>query len=371
MQNDELHNWYKTSFEGIESKPVPDIWDAIANEIPDVSRSSWQPKLVYLLLPIIVVGSLLFIGSNGNKDYSPRENAYTATSLIAFNSEKKEISNQNTPSQNENQSTTSAPTQKVILHSTTTGPIAIASKTKASFSTPRSADLINSGIDLSYASILNPSRFHWNKNDIANISEKNIEVSTVNLSNYAAFAINLCNVTMFNSAFQKATNKESLTANALFIKPAYSLLFGRRINNNVFLELSISSLNLGQSISAYHEGTFGTTNKELNYISVGLGVLKYSPSIKTISPYYGASVSCRYLLKSDGFEAQSISNQDYAFGLKGGGKYNLSELLSFRLGVAGSCSITNLSTNGHLSKNQIKSSRNFAAGLELSVIKSF
>lgn len=370
MQNDELHNWYKSSFEGIEGKPVPDIWDAIANEIPNV-KSHWQPKISFLLMPIIVVGCLLFIGTSGYKDYAPRQNLLSAIHLTPFNAENNEVGNQNTLNQNGNHQSKREPTLPLPFNNTTTGPDVLITKTKAPFNTPNSVNLSGPINVLSYAAILDPNRFDWNQKKLASISSKNVNASTVNPSNYAAFSINLCNVTMFNSAFQKATNKESLTANALFIQPTYSLLFGRRISKSISLELSVSSLNLGQSISAYHEGTFGTTSKELNYVSVGLGVLKHGPSTRLISPYYGGSVSCRYLLRSDGFEAQSISNQDYAVGLKGGSTYNLSELLSLRFGIAGSCSITSHSRNERLSKNQIKSSRNFAAGVELSIVKSF
>lgn len=373
MQNDELHNWYKDSFEGIQSKPVPDIWNSIAGEIPN-AKDNWQPKLIYLLFPLVVVACLALIGIGKSIDYSPRNNAFIASNLIHFETENEDpIKESLTRVQNTYRPGFILPKKELSITSNnrTNDLSRKSTEIVSALGSIESQDLLMLKNRISYASKLKPDRFFVKASLKIDAPLNDIETKTINYQNYAALSINLCNVTMINNAFRKATDKESLSANALFIKPTYSLLIGHRIKEKMFLELSLSNLNLGQSISAYNEGRFATTSKELNYLSLGLGILKYNPSTRAISTYYGGNISGRYLLKSNGFDVQNISAQDFAVGLKLGGQYDLSGLLSFSVGFSGSCSITNLSSHESSSGNKFQSSRNLAAGVEFRVARSF
>jgi len=46
MQNNDLKNWYKSSFEAIEGKPVPDVWDAVEAALP--SRRRFRLNVRYM-----------------------------------------------------------------------------------------------------------------------------------------------------------------------------------------------------------------------------------------------------------------------------------------------------------------------------------
>jgi len=183
--------------------------------------------------------------------------------------------------------------------------------------------------------------------------------------NYIGAAFRLSSVNILNHSFQKAANPETLTVNEIYVKPSYSVLFGKQLRKSLYVELSASKIDLGQAISAYDEGLFTTSRESLSYIGVGAGVVKYTSSNSKLKPYCGVNVEGRFLLKSNlTNQSNEFSKLDFAFGAKGGLSYCLNHY-TLGAGLVSSISIGNSTTN------EFESSRNLAAGIEFMVTRSF
>ena len=75
MQNNELKNWYKSSFEAIKGKPAPDVWHAIESEIPD-GQNNLLRQFLFVLVPAFMIGGVWFAWPSVSQDYMPRVSAF-------------------------------------------------------------------------------------------------------------------------------------------------------------------------------------------------------------------------------------------------------------------------------------------------------
>ncbi|MBL4706377.1 MAG: hypothetical protein JKY54_17750 [Flavobacteriales bacterium] len=371
MQNNDLKNWYKSSFEAIEGKPVPDVWDAVEAALPS-RRGISVKRSLYVIIPLLLLlgaGALLI---NGHvEDYSPRTGFVSQLYITDLSDSDELVVDRFVPAShasalhsNFNQS----PTQPQTNSNQPVGSL----QTQPSVFTP-SAVLanqveVNSNLpnELESVDFLISPLVQLKKGKVVTPSDEYFEPKPVSTS-YIGFNVGLYNVTMLNNRFFKALDKETMSSNAMFIKPSFSVLYGTKIRNNTFLELSASHTNLGQAVSSYEEGIYSKSQESLSYLSLGAGLIKYVPVTKKYSTYYGMNVEARFLLKKLGSRSDDFSSQDIAVGAKGGFKIQAAEKVSFGAGVAMNVSLINSFKGTSKIPKSFNVSRNAYMGLDLKV----
>ena len=379
MQNDELKNWYKSSFEKIQGKPVPDVWDAVESALPSRKVILFKRSL-YFLVPVLLVGAWLGITNLGSADYYPRTEFYSNGFIVDLsdNSMPSFISNNvaaNTAAPVSinpaiNNLKTSGSLNKQV---TTNGPIA--QNQYLSVTSEPTANLIpdfNLPEKLERLDNLNSKLINTEvKREVIGHTEVQQNLPTFSKPNYVGFNVGLYNVTMLNNTFFKARDKGTLSSNSMFIKPSFSILYGTKIRNNTFLEVSATHANLGQAVSTYQEGTYSKQEESLSYLSIGVGVIKYMPVTEKYSTYYGLNVDGRFLMKQSGSLSEDFTSQDFAIGAKGGMKIQASEHFAIGAGIAINASVINSYKGTSKIPRSFNATRNAFMGLDLKATYAF
>jgi hypothetical protein len=366
MQNSDLKNWYKSSFESIKGKPAPDVWHAIESEIPN-GRSNLFRQFIFVLLPALVIGGVWFGWPSVSQDYMPRVTAFSSSSHLANlikHTHSRQlysphlasssyvptvVNRKNTRSTPQLSADNSATSQKAVNHRFKT--LLTEKESQLNSAYIFKAPLIETMNPISVVGLPRPEEAPLN-----------------HTANYFGASFRVSSVNMLNNSFRKAASSETLTVNELYVKPSYSLLFGKHLRKSMFLELSAAKVDLGQAISTYDEGAFTTRRESLNYLGVGVGIVNYCSSNAKITPYYGANIEGRFLLKSNtSNQTYEFSKMDFAFGIKGGFSYHIKQL-TLSTGLMSSISLAN--TIGGNSAGGFYSSRNMAAGLEFMITRS-
>ncbi len=374
MQNNKLENWYKSSFEAIKGKPVPDVWGEIESKIPNKSRNYLFP-IVSSIIPIAIV---LFVWSGWHskyQDYTPRNAFFQAASTPLLSGDQAPANNfiaqkpsNRTGYSSIGQAEYKSRSTKENKH--VSSRIAVEnSKSSEHVVEARSSGLIvNEDSRLQYAQVLSPSLL--TADNSVSIAKSNCRETEAKIDRNRYFGANVGvgNVTILNNAFRKGMDPEALTTNEFYIKPSFSLLYGQKIGSSTYLELAAFRTNMGQAISSYDEGEFTTSQQNLNYVGIGAGLVKYKSGKTHFTPYYGANLGGRFLLESNAAnQPVAFTKLDLAVGLKGGLSYELNGFL-LNAGLASSVSLLNI---GGQSQINSQTSRNLSAGFEVSVCKLF
>jgi len=376
MQDNNLKDWYKSSFESMQGKPVPDVWDAVEAALP-VKKYIWLKRSTLLLIPLALIG-LWMINDSHQIDYFPREEESTIASLNElFDAEltqriasvEQHKSNQIGISEGSN-----TLNQKRILPGIQKQDIStvVADKVIPGIAPNQDRQPFNEGTKLDFQELfkiaqLSPQRLSFNFDVMSNAIDKPVSSN----NNYLGFNVGLYNVTMLNNQFFKAMDKETMSSNSAYLKPTYSILFGTEIKNNLILEFSASHTNLGQAVSNYEEGVFVKTQESLSYVSFGAGIVKQNPITEKFSTYYGTSLEGRFLMKEFSQLSDEFSTRDFAIGAKGGGKIQATKNVSIGAGVAVNMSILNTFKGTSKIPKSFNSTRNVYMGVDLSVAYSF
>ena len=373
MQNSELKNWYKSSFEAIKGKPAPDVWHAIESEIPD-GKGNLLRQFLFVLVPALVIGVVWFAWPSVSQDYMPRISAFKSvphlSDLIDYKQSywpKLTRSSYVPLVEKEDDEGVENSTPNL------TGRIETFGSVKARVNAPdlelpqsgEKSNLTSKDLNLNPAFIFKPVAIETRGAVSVVAPSKPEGAPFTHASNYIGAAFRLSSVNILNHSFQKAANSETLNVNEIYVKPSYSILFGRQLRKSMYLELSASKVDLGQAISSYDEGLFTTSRESLSYFGVGVGVVKYKSSDSKLRPYCGVNVEGRFLLKSNlSNQTNEFSKLDFAFCAKGGLSYCVNHY-TLGAGLVSSVSIGNSTTS------EFESARNLAAGLEIMVTRSF
>jgi hypothetical protein len=380
MQDNKLKEWYKSSFEAMQGKPVPDVWDGIAAALPS-KKYIWLKRSSLLLIPFVLIG-VWFSFESHHIDYSPRGFESEISSLYIgadikeplqlamvdpINAKEKtgisvlsssEINSILTSGGNESQSNQIISGERITPLPT-------------SYLKPGQEEVKQQGEpiveELNKIDQLDPQIISFTFNPISSELDKPEKIK----NRYVGMNVGLYSVTMLNNQFFKAMDKETMSSNSSYIKPTYSVLFGTEIKNNIFLELSASHTNLGQAVSKYEEGVFVKTQESLSYVSFGAGIVKQNPITPKFSTYYGANLEGRFLMKEFSQLSDEFSTRDFAVGAKGGGKFKATKNISIGAGIAINMSVLNTFKGTSKIPKSFNSTRNAFMGIDLSAVYSF
>lgn len=382
MQDDDLKDWYKSSFEAIKGKPVPDVWDMVQAELPP-AKSAWRKRsLLLALIPVLAIITWWIWPSEPIQHYYPRELADLTIPELSIEQETLwqntvTVSNHDIPlvlTENNiipdelNPAVSDQLVQASISSSSTNANGSIAQTTPEVDETSERKN--TEAFHISSLALLGPELLQVELTPKLAAIKAYEKEETVR-SKYFGINMGLYNVTMLNNNFVKAMNKESLMANEVYIKPSYSLFVGTEVRPHTFLELNASLSNLGQAIGKYEEGTYSQRKESRSYVSLGAGILRFGAGSAMFTPYYGGSLEGRFLANRVTEEVQqSHSNWDIAMVAKGGFKTNLSEKLAIGVGLTSSISILNTAKSAELPSGY-STSRNAFAGLDLRLIHKF